>query len=60
MQLSPFKEEKFGEMKNHHGLDRARYYGLAKMKFQAVMTAIAVNVKRMVTMLTGRPRWVMT
>jgi IS5 family transposase len=53
-------EAKFGEMNNHHGLDRARYYGLAKMKFQAVMTAIAVNVKRMVTMLTGRPRWVMT
>jgi IS5 family transposase len=53
-------EAKFGEMKNYHGLDRARYYGLAKMKFQAVMTAIAVNVKRMVTMLTGRPRWVMT
>jgi len=53
-------EAKFGEMKNHHGLDRARYYGLAKTRFQAVMTAIAVNVKRMVTMLTGRPKWVMT
>jgi IS5 family transposase len=53
-------EAKFAEMKNHHGLDRARYWGLAKMKFQALMTAIAVNVKRMVTMLTGRPRWVMT
>lgn len=52
-------EAKFGEMKTHHGLGQARYYGLAKMEFQAAMTAIAVNVKRMVTMLTGRPRWVM-
>ena len=53
-------EAKFGEMKKYHGLGVARYWGLAKMKFQALMTAIAVNVKRMVTMLTGRPRWVMT
>lgn len=53
-------EAKFGEMKKHHGLDRARYWGLAKMKFQATMTAIVVNVKRIVTLLTGRPRWVMT
>jgi transposase, IS5 family len=52
-------EAKFGEMKNHHGLSQARYWGLAKMKFQALITAIAVNVKRMVTLLTGRPRWVM-
>jgi IS5 family transposase len=53
-------EAKFGEMKKYHGLGIARYWGLAKMKFQALMTAIAVNVKRMVTMITGRPRWVMT
>jgi len=53
-------EAKFGEMKQHHGLGVARYWGLAKMKFQAIMTAIVVNVKRMVTMLTGHPRWVMT
>ena len=53
-------EAKFGEMKQHHGFDKARYYGLAKVTFQALMTAFVVNVKRMVTMLTGRPRWVMT
>jgi len=53
-------EAKFGEMKKYHGLGQAKYWGLAKMKFQAIMTVIAVNVKRMVTMLTGRPRWVMT
>lgn len=51
-------EAKFGEMKSAHGLDQAKYYGLAKMRFQALMTAIVVDVKRMVTMLTGRPRWV--
>jgi IS5 family transposase len=51
-------EPKFGEMKNHHGLGKARYWGLAKVKFQALMVIIAVDVKRIVTMLTGRPRWV--
>lgn len=53
-------EPKFNEMKNQHGLKQARYYGLAKLKFQALIVIIAVNVKRIVTMLTGRPRWVMT
>jgi len=56
----PDGDAKFGEMKKYHGLGQARYWGLAKMEFQAIMTAIAVNVKHMVTMLTGRPRWVMT
>jgi len=51
-------EPKFNEMKNHHGLKQARYWGLAKVKFQALMVTIAVDVKRIVTMLTGRPRWV--
>jgi transposase, IS5 family len=53
-------EAKFNEMKNHHGMNQARYYGLAKMKLQALITAIVVDVKRMVTMITGRPRWVLT
>jgi len=53
-------EAKFNEMKNYHGLSQARYWGLDKMKFQTLITAIAVNVKRMVTMVTGRPRWVST
>lgn len=52
-------EAKFGEMKSFHGLGQAWYWGLAKMQFQALMTAIVVYVKRMVTVLTGRPRWVM-
>lgn len=51
-------EPKFNELKNYHSLKRARYWGLAKMKFQALMAIIAVNMKRIVTMVTGRPRWV--
>ena len=43
-----------------HGLVQARYWGIAKMKFQSLITAIAVNVKRMVALVTGRPRWVLT
>jgi len=53
-------EPKFNELKNHHGLKQARYWGLAKVRFQALMTIIAVNVKRIVAMLTGRPRWAAT
>jgi IS5 family transposase len=53
-------EPKFNELKNHHGLKQARYWGLGKVRFQVLMTIIAVNVKRIVTMLTGRPRWVTT
>lgn len=54
----PRIEGKFNEMKNHHGLKHARYYGIEKMKFQGIMTAIAINIKRIVTLITGRPRWV--
>ena len=39
-------EKKFGEEKKHHGLDRARYLGLKKYTVQAYMTAIVVNLKR--------------
>jgi transposase len=41
-------EPKQGEMKNLHGLKRARYRGLLKIKVQAIMTAIVVNLKRFV------------
>lgn len=37
------QEWKNGEMKNFHGLDRARGYGLKSMTVQAKLTAIAVN-----------------
>lgn len=53
-------EPKYNEMKNHHGLKQAKYWGLVKVKFQALMVIIAVDIKRIVTLLTGRPRWVTT
>lgn len=46
-------EPKQGEMKNRHGLKRARYRGLLKIKVQAVMTAIVVNLKRFVKLLNA-------
>ena len=53
----PRIEPKFGEMKKFHGMDRARYWGLAKMRIQVFITGIVVNLKRMVTLMTGTPRW---
>lgn len=43
-------EPKQGEMKRSHGLQRAKYWGLPKMNIQAIRSAIAVNVKRLVTL----------
>jgi IS5 family transposase len=51
-------EGKFGELKNYHGMMKARYYGITKVLFQCFMSAVAVNLKRMVTLLVGHPRWV--
>jgi IS5 family transposase len=44
----PKIERKFSEVKNRHGLDRARYWGLAKVSIQSFMVAIVVNLKRLV------------
>ena len=46
-------ERKFGEEKKHHGLSKARYLGLMKYAVQSYFTAMAVNLKRIVTILTG-------
>ena len=46
-------EQKNAEAKRRHGLDRCRYLGLAKYAVQALMTAIAMNLKRMVLLLSG-------
>lgn len=43
-------ESKNAEMKRFHGLDRARGYGLESVLLQAMFTAIAVNLKRMVAL----------
>ena len=40
------QEWKNGEMKRFHGLARARGWGLRSIQFQAKLTAIAVNLKR--------------
>lgn len=46
-------ERKFGEAKQSHGLGRCRYLGLIRFTIQAVMTAMVLNLKRLVKLLTG-------
>lgn len=46
-------ERKFGEAKQGHGLGRCRYLGIDGYRMQTYMTAIALNLKRMVKLLTG-------
>lgn len=41
-------ERLFSEGKGQHGLGFARYWGLAKMRVQAYLTAIVINAKRLV------------
>jgi len=48
------QEWKNGEMKNFHGLDRARGYGLKSMSIQAKLTALAVNLKRIAAILSSQ------
>lgn len=47
----PKIERKFAELKRSHGLAVARYWGLAKMSIQNLMTAITCNLKRMVKLV---------
>lgn len=44
----PLIEKIFASAKQWYGLRRARYWSLAKMKIQATMTMMAMNLKRMV------------
>lgn len=46
-------ERKFGEAKQWHGLGRCRYVGKVGFAVQAFLTAIALNLKRMVKILFG-------
>ena len=46
-------ERKFGEAKACHGLGRCRYVGRMQYMLQAYLTAIVLNLKRMVRLLTG-------
>lgn len=47
------QEWKNGEMKRFHGLRRARGYGLRSMATQAKLTAIAVNLKRIASLVSS-------
>jgi IS5 family transposase len=46
-------ERKFGEAKQGHGLGRCRYLGRMGFVVQAFLTAVVLNLKRMVKLLTG-------
>lgn len=46
-------ERKFGEAKQGHGFGRCRYLGRLGFAVQAFFTAIMLNLKRMVKLLTG-------
>jgi IS5 family transposase len=46
-------ERKFGEAKRWHGFGRCRYLGLLRYGIQAQLTALVLNLKRIVTLLTG-------
>lgn len=46
-------ERKFGEAKQGHGLGRCRYLGIEGFRVQAYLTALVLNLKRMVKLLTG-------
>jgi len=48
----PNIERKFAEQKNYHGLSKARYWGLAKVSVQVLLTCIVVNCKRLVKLLS--------
>lgn len=49
-------EGKHGEQKGRHGLRRARYWGLAKVSLQAVVTATVTNLKRLAKLLAPGAR----
>jgi IS5 family transposase len=48
-------ERKFGEAKRWHGFGRCRYIGLLNYGIQAFLTALVLNLKRIVLLLTEVP-----
>lgn len=50
MKMKAHIEPKQGEMKRFHGLERAKFWGKEKMNIQAMLTGIAVNLKRFIKM----------
>jgi hypothetical protein len=54
-QEQPKIERQLGELVRWHRARRARYWGRAKVLVQALLTAVAVPVKRMVRLLAAAP-----
>jgi len=46
-------ERKFGEAKKWHGFGQCRYLGRVKYAVQAFLTAMVLNLKRLIKLLTG-------
>jgi IS5 family transposase len=46
-------ERKFGEAKKWHGFSRCRYVGFIRHAIQSYLTFMALNLKRLVKLLTG-------
>ena len=46
-------EQKFGEAKHYRGFSHCRYLGVARHGLQAYLTALTLNCKRLVKLLTG-------
>jgi len=53
-QEHPAIERKLSELVNRHDLRHARYRGLAKVLWQALLTGLVVNLKRLVRLLSDR------
>ncbi len=49
----PRVEHKFAEAKRWHGMYQSRYWGIEKVRSQVYLTAIALNLKRMVKLSFG-------
>lgn len=54
LKLRKMIERKFGEAKRWHGMSRARYRRLWRVKIQVLMTFLVINAKRMVRLLEDR------
>lgn len=47
----PIIEHKNAELKRYHGMTKAKYRGLFRMRIQAILTAFVVNAKRMIRLV---------
>lgn len=54
LKLRKMIERKFGEAKKWHGMSRARYRRLWRVKIQVLMTFLVINTKRMTRLLEER------